>query len=248
MLADIVLTVSQSKRLIAKGVAIHPAVQRARQRGWLIIATGTTNGYVVEEVLGQPFDKYAYVTGHVVPAGFDSKTRLAPQNLPDVILHDGELVADVTRFEAARQLGPGDVFIKGANALNYERKVAGVCIGDTNGGTVGGTLGPIIGRRATLIIPVGLEKLVAHDILETARLLGQGEETVNHVYPLFPITGEIITEIEALALLCGVQARHVGSGGIFGAEGAVRLLLQGTPEKIEAALQLVRGLQAEPAF
>ncbi len=54
--------------------------------------------------------------------------------------------------------------------------------------------------------------------------------------------------IEALALLCDVQARHVGSGGIFGAEGAVRLLLQGAPEKIEAALRLIRELQAEPAF
>jgi len=248
MLADIVLTVSQSKRLIAKGVAAHPAVRRARERGWLIISTGTTDGYVVEEVLGRPFDKYAYVTGHVVPAGFDSKTRLAPKNLPDVILRDGQLVTGINRFEAARQLGPGDVLIKGANALNYDKKIAGVCIGDPNGGTVGGTLGPIIGRRATLIIPVGLEKLVAHDILETARLLGQGEEAANHVHSLFPITGEIITEIEALALLCDVQARHVGSGGIFGAEGAVRLLLQGAPERIEAALQLVRKLQAEPAF
>jgi hypothetical protein len=198
--------------------------------------------------LGQSFDRYAYVTGHVVPPGFDSKTRLAPQNLPDVILHDGQPVAGTNRFEAARQLGPGDVFIKGANALNYDKKVAGVCIGDANSGTVGGTLGPIIGRRATLVIPVGLEKLVAHDILETTRLLGQGEEAANRVHPLFPVTGEIVTEIEAFALLCDVQARHVGSGGIFGAEGAVRLLLQGAPEQIEAALRLVRELQAEPAF
>ncbi|GAB4514320.1 MAG: hypothetical protein Kow0047_26120 [Anaerolineae bacterium] len=248
MLADIVLTVAQSKRLIAKGVAAHPAVQRARRKGWLIISTGTTDGYVVEEVLGQPIDRYAYVTGHVVPAGFDSKSRLAPKNLPDVILHDGEIVSDVNRFEAARQMGPGDVIIKGANALNYDKKVAGVCIGDPNGGTVGGTLGPIIGRRATLVIPVGLEKLVAHDILETARFLGQGEEAANRVYPLFPITGEIVTEIEALALLTGVQARHVGSGGIFGAEGAVRLLLQGTPEQIKAALELVEQIQKEPPF
>ena len=248
MLADIVLTVSQSKRLIAKGVAAHPAVQRARRQGWLVIATGTTDGYVVEEILGHPIDRYAYVTGHVVPAGFDSSTRLAEKNLPDVVLHNGQPVTGMTRFEAARQLGPGDVFIKGANALNYEKRVAGVCIGDRNGGTVGGTLGPIIGRRATLIIPVGLEKLVAHDILETARLLGQGEEEANRVYPLFPITGEIITEIEALAILCGVRARHVGSGGIFGAEGAVRLLLQGEPERVEAALQLIQEVQAEPPF
>ncbi|MCD6289114.1 MAG: hypothetical protein J7M34_01330 [Anaerolineae bacterium] len=248
MLADVVLTVSQSKRLIAKGVAAHPAVRRARQKGWLIIATGTTNGYIVEEVLGGPFDRYAYVTGHVVPPGFDSGTRLASQNIPDVILHDGERVTGMDRFQAARRLGPGDVFIKGANALNYEKKIAGVTIGDINGGTAGGIMGPIIGRRATLIIPIGLEKLVAHDILETARLLGQGEGTANRVHPLFPITGEIITEIEAFHLLHGVQARHVGSGGIFGAEGAVRLLLQGTSEQVEAALQLVEELHKEPPF
>ncbi len=248
MLAEVVLTVSQSKRLIAKGVAAHPAVQRARRQGWMVISTGTTDGYVVEEVLGKPIDRYAYVTGHVVPPGFDSKTRLAPKNLPDVILHDGQPVQGMNRFEAARQMGPGDVFIKGANALNYEKKVAGVCIGDPNGGTVGGALGPIIGRRVTLVIPVGLEKLVTHDILETARVLGQGEEAANHVHPLFPITGEIITEIEAFHLFGGVQVRHVGSGGIFGAEGAVRLLLQGTAEQIEAALQLIEELHKEPPF
>lgn len=248
MFADIVLTVSQSKRLVAQGVAAHPAVQRARRRGWIVIGTGTTNGYVAEAVLGHPIQRAAYVTGHVVPSGFDSRNILSQPNLPDIILHDGEIVPGMNRFEAARQLGPGDVFIKGANALNYEKKVAGVCIGDPNGGTVGGTLGPILGRRATLIIPVGLEKLVAHDILETARLLSQGEETANHVYPLFPITGEIITEIEALALLYSVTARHVGSGGICGAEGAVRLLLQGEAAQVTAALESLQRLPVESPF
>ncbi len=54
MRLNIVLTVSESKRLIAKGVAKLEFVQKARQEGTVAIAKGSTNGYVVEEILGKP--------------------------------------------------------------------------------------------------------------------------------------------------------------------------------------------------
>ncbi|NLF17032.1 MAG: hypothetical protein GX595_07220, partial [Lentisphaerae bacterium] len=51
------LTVSESKRLIARGVAQCDAVQRARDRGVIAIGSGTTNAYVIEELTGSPIDK-----------------------------------------------------------------------------------------------------------------------------------------------------------------------------------------------
>ena len=53
MKMTVTLTVAESKRLIAKGVAAHPAVRQALENGLVAIAKGTTNGYVAEEILGQ---------------------------------------------------------------------------------------------------------------------------------------------------------------------------------------------------
>ena len=55
----VVLTVSESKRLIAKGVANLDIVKKALERGMIAIAKGTTNGYVVEELLNKRIDKTA---------------------------------------------------------------------------------------------------------------------------------------------------------------------------------------------
>ena len=48
MRTSFVLTVAQSKRLIAKGVAQLPEVKHALAEGILAIGRGTTNAYVVE--------------------------------------------------------------------------------------------------------------------------------------------------------------------------------------------------------
>ena len=47
MKKQFVLTVAESKRLIAKGVAALPQVQRAMKEGIVAVAPGTTNGYVL---------------------------------------------------------------------------------------------------------------------------------------------------------------------------------------------------------
>ena len=62
------------------------------------------------------------------------------------------------------------------------------------------------------------------------------------------ITGTIITEIEALGILTGVDAYLYAAGGVAGAEGAVRLLLDGTEDEIEEAFKLVEGIQGEPRY
>ena len=93
-----------------------------------------------------------------------------------------------------------------------------------------------MGRRITLIIPVGLEKEVAFDIVEANRAL---ERHPKPPRSLWPVTGVIITEIEALNILTGVQAIQIGAGGVGGAEGSIRLLIQGTAEQMQAAGRLL---------
>ena len=62
---------------------------------------------------------------------------------------------------------------------------------------------------------------------------------------MWPIIGTIVTEIEAMAILAGVDAYHYSAGGIAGAEGAVRILVEGTDEE---ALELVKSIKGEPRY
>ncbi|HAJ79820.1 MAG TPA: hypothetical protein DCO75_08610 [Fibrobacteres bacterium] len=48
---------------------------------------------------------------------------------------------------------------------------------------------------------------------------------------MLPVTGEIITEIEAVEILFELQAKLVAGGGVCGAEGAVWLSITGEKEK-----------------
>ena len=61
------LTVAESKRLIAKGVAALPEVQHAMEERTVVVATGTTNAYVLEELWGKKIDKRAYRSGITTP-------------------------------------------------------------------------------------------------------------------------------------------------------------------------------------
>ncbi len=245
MLTEIILTVSESKRLIAKGVAAMPAVRKALTDGIVAIATGSTNGYVVEEITGRPIQKPAYMTGATLPHGV-RRDGLLSRDVPDVVLHKGKPLAGVTTTGIAQQMSAGDVFIKGANALYYPDRRAGILIGHPTGGTLGAVLGTIIARRITFVIPVGLEKCVAQPIESVAEFIRcDAEGTIPSIWP---IDGEIVTEIEALKILTGVEAMQSAAGGIAGAEGAVRLVLRGTKEQIAAAEALANAVHGEPPF
>lgn len=246
MQTSLVFTVAQSKRLIAKGVLRLPEVRHALSHGKVAIGRGTTNAYIVEEILGTAIPKGEYAAGRTLPPGMPSE-RLGQGRYAEVVLDRGRPVEGMTAADAVKEMGPGDVFLKGGNALDYQRKVVGVLIGHPTGGTIGVTYGTIVSRKVHLVIPIGLEKLVDGDIiaLSVASRRPDDHPTMRAV-PLFPITGTIITEIEALAVLCGVQARLLAAGGVAGAEGAVWLLVDGGKEALDRAIELQESLRDEP--
>ena len=91
------LTTVMGKRLIGKGMAQHPDIQRVLQKGTLLIIAGTTNGYVAEEILtalgqAEGFSRVGFRRGVTVAQGAKlPKVELAG----DVIIVDDEpLVCD----------------------------------------------------------------------------------------------------------------------------------------------------------
>ena len=244
---EVKLTVSESKRLIAKGVADHPAVIQAMSQGYVVLCKGTTDAYVAEELLGKPIQKTDYVTGHTLPVRRNRPAHVSA-TLPDLVFKDGKVMKDVTATGVVGDLGPGDVFIKGANALNYDRQQAGLLIGHPTGGTLGATIGVLVARSVRVLVPVGFEKSIPGDLHDLAEYVGEVRRRDASTPAFWPIPGELLTEIEALEVLTGSEAVVIGSGGIGGAEGGVRLLVTGSQKQIEKAVALIEEIQGEPAF
>jgi len=245
MKLETVLTVAQSKRLIAKGVVRHPAVLTAFRLGVIGVCRGTTCSYVAEEFLGRPVERFSYTTGLTLPPEPYPPVKPAGAVMHDMIIRRGEAHLDgETVIEASKNMRPGDIIIKGANALNYEKGVAGCLVGHPAGGTAGGFWGPLYGKKLRLVIPVGLEKQIAGDIIELSRICMEE----NPGNSLMPMTGIIITEIEAIAILTGASARQTAAGGVRGAEGAVRLLISGDERQMSAVRDLISSLELEPSY
>ena len=248
--AQVILTVSEGKRLIAKAVAQMPIVKKALQGGTVIIGRGTTNTYVAEELTGQEIPHGAYVIGWTGPAKggktFDSKERM-----DDIVLVKGKVQPGLSMDDALKELKPGDVVIKGANALDREHKTAGVLIGggpNSTSGTTGKFMSVVVSRKVHLIIPVGLEKQVDGDVVDIANKMREPIGSLNEIPSMFVLNGTIVTEIEALQLLAGVSVFQAAAGGVGGAEGGARLICRGTREQVQRALNIVESLQGEPAF
>jgi len=248
MFTEVVLTVSEAKRLIAKGVANHPDVLRALSEGTVVVCKGTTNAYVVEEILGREIARVDYVTGHTFPAHLEGQ-NLTSAKVPDVILRKGQRLEGTNSKEVVGELAAGDVFIKGANAINYERGQSALLIGHPTGGTIGAAIGVLVAKRVKLLVPAGLEKNIPGDLDDVAAHVGDVDEAEPRAVPAFwPLPGELFTEMEALTLLTGCDVIQTAAGGVAGAEGAVRLMLEGDDEQIEAARKLLAGVQGEPPF
>ncbi len=248
MRALFTLTPTESKRLIGKGVAAMPVVQRAKEKEGLLVGHGSTNVYVAEEILGKPCEREVYLSG-LITRGILCVTA-AVEKPPIIILYKGKLRPPaLTMEETLQDFGRDSVFIKGANAVDPEGN-AGVFMAHYAGGTIGWGLGLVLAKGINLIVPVGLEKLVP-SVRDAARVCGQ--QTLDYctglrvgMMPL--VSAHVVTEIEALRVLAGVEARHVASGGVNGSEGSVVLVAEGERESVERAIGIVESIKGERPF
>lgn len=248
------LTPAAGKRLIGKAIAKHPEVQTALKGGTVVVIAGTTNGYVAQELLetiGQvkDFHRNRFFRGIVLPPAHPTAEpgRLPDENgFPgDVVIQNGIWQKGKTIFDAAGELKENDVILKGANAVNLETRRAAILIGHPHAGTIGASLPAYYGRRVRLIVPVGLEKRIGGNLDELAARMN---EPGSHGPRLMPVPGEIITELDAIAMLTGAKAQLIAAGGVSGAEGSVWLAVSGDAAQEGGAMALLQSVAAEPAF
>jgi hypothetical protein len=224
----------------------------ALRQGLVIIARGTTNAFVAEEITGIKIASKSdeYSRGCIVHGELRVNVKPAVELaiVNDFVLRNGK-IQQVRPKDAVKEFTANDVFIKGANAVD-STGAAGVLTAGNEGGTIGSALPVLVARGSHLIVPAGLEKLIPSvtAAIQKCSVLRFKFSNGRHC-ALFPrINGKAVTEVQALKILTGVDATLVASGGIGGSEGSVVLSLGGSDAAIDAAFGLIESIKGEPSL
>ena len=236
----------ESKRLIGRAVSKLPEVAYALSHAQLGIAHGSTNVFVAEEVLGYCPERDKYASGQVIN-GTLCQTE-SSEKPPILRLVKGKPVPPVpTMDETMAGWDDKCVFIKGANAVDPEFNAA-IFNAHPGAGTIGFAFGKICGMGIPLIVPVGLEKLIPSVKLASTQL---GHARVDYfngqkigMLPL--INAKVITEIQAFKILFGLDAVHVGGGGVSGSEGTIVLSVEGDKQSVNESIEEINTIKGEP--
>ena len=256
MRALVVLTHSECKRLIAKGLKKHPEIKQAMKESKIFVSRGSTTAYVLEELLGEAIDKSHYVAGQVTGDKknlFRLGSLKTEKRIKEVVLDKGKRKEVDNLRDIIEDFHPGDIIIKGANTLDFEG-VPGVYMAHPIGGTVGAFLPIAIARGITIIVPVSVSRTTDDSIWELSQILGN--ETVDPNYSMgpsigiMPIPGEVFTEFDAFDLLYPeINVFHIGSSGVGSGEGSLHFLFIGEDDKVkEAYNDMVKLAKEEPTY
>ena len=256
MRAIVVLTHSECKRLIAKGITELPEVKEALEKHKIFIARGSTTAYVLEELLGEPIDKQHYVAGQVTGNKkdlFRFGSLKVEKRLKEIVIDKG-VKKEVDDFkEALLEFKPGDIIFKGGNALGSDG-IAGVYMAHPLGGTIGGILPIAIARGIEIIVPISLSRSIIDSVWELSQILGNKtfdpEYAMGLPIGIMPIPGEVFTELEAFDILYpDINVFHIGSSGVGSGEGSLHFLFIGEEDKVkEAYKDMVKIAKSETKY
>lgn len=259
MLAQIILTPTESKKLIAKAVAQMDIVKEAAKDGMVVLHPSSSTYFIIEELIGVKPDTNYWVCGTVAPRGNCIEMGiLVGDYLPKKgvttsfgdfrtwwVIKNGKLTLGEKVSKLLEQVKPTDVFIKGVNALDIHGNV-GILIGDPKeGGPIGLIFSTWRKKLFHLVFPVGLEKLIPIPVGEAAREAKQTKYNygMGLATGLLPCpSGEmvnVITESDAIQMLSRATAVPIASGGLGGAEGAITMVVKGQEEQVKRAIEFV---------
>jgi hypothetical protein len=252
MLAQVVLTPTESKRLIAKAIVKLEVVRQAATDGMIVIHPSSSTYFIIEELTGiKPKTNY-WVCGVVTPRGMCVEMAMTQgDRSPRTIKFDpgklrglwaikkGKILTENTTAELMEQMTAKDVYIKGVNALDSQGNV-GILVGERGG--LGVVLSAWKKKKFALIFPAGLEKLIPIPVRQAALEAKQSKYEYGMGLPagLFAYpAGKSITEIDAVKILSGAVAVPIASGGLGGAEGATTLIIKGSKKQVNDAVKFI---------
>jgi hypothetical protein len=256
MIAQVNLTPSESKKLMAKAISRMDLIKHAVADGMVVIHPSSSTYFLAEELTGENPKYDNWVCGSITPKALcvemgimsstpprDKDKALDPGGFPfQVVVKDGKASTGRPLASVLEEMGSRDVYIKGVNAIDMDRNV-GILIGHhAGGGTIGKVLAAQRKTSFNIIWIAGLEKLIPTPIDEAMKALRRPEiaYAMGMFVGMVPIKGgTVISEPEAFRILAGCTATPVAGGGIGGAEGSVTLVLEGTEDAVRTAIDFV---------
>jgi len=241
MRIQVTVTVNEAKKIIAKGIAKLPFVQNALNSGKIFLKGGTTVSAVCEELVGQPLR----ISGRILPHGA-KMAEVYYSEFHCALIERGKLLAlEGILEQTVENLNAEDVAIIGANAIDIFGNAAlmyGVALGGKPGKIVSGLMAEI----QNIIIAVGLDKLIPGSMTDIIPKAARKniDLSMGMAVGLTPIMGRIVTEKDAIPLLAEVSCTVIGKGGIFGAEGATTMIIEGDKrEEVEKVFQIISSIK-----
>jgi hypothetical protein len=265
MLAQVSLIPAESKKLIAKAVVKMERVMNAATEGMIVLHPSSSTYFVVEEITGYKPPTNVWLCGAIVPKGAcgeigihmgalpvfdpshrkeDSGKRPGAGNFPfSWVLRKGKWSQQELLSDLLEQMGPGDVYVKGVNALDAEGNVGVLWGNDIEGGSAALVMKAQRKRGFTMVFPTGFEKLIPGSVKEAAKDARKFkyDYAMGVSCGLLPVEGDVVTELKAIKLLSGATATVISAGGLGGAEGAVTLVIKGETEQVSKAIEYVES-------
>jgi len=250
MKAQITLTVSVAKEIIAAAIVERQDVKQAQKSGKILLKGGTTVVAVARR-LGLSGLR---ISGRISPRGTKSSGNQNTIAEHSVLWEKGRVSNIDEEFsKAAASMRAQDVVVIVANAIDAQG-YAGILIGSSLGGMPGQGFTGLMAQGCKIIIACGLEKLIYGTIAKACQAAGRESTdwSMGMSCGLVPLIGEIVTEQRALEMLFPVTVTLIASGGIEGAEGAKTFILKGKPEvvreAVEFVLRIIENIDKHPAY
>ncbi|MGN7610568.1 hypothetical protein ACQZV8_00605 [Magnetococcales bacterium HHB-1] len=241
-----VLRPEEGRKLIGEAVASLSRVLERTQNGHMVIVGGTTTRYVARALTGDDPGDAQFAVGWIKEGKLGESPEEGRGEGP-FLFEQGEVSRGWPK-ELLKKFSAGDIYIKGANALDPEGNVL-ILMGSSKGGTIGLAISLLHARGGELIIPISLEKLIP-SVPEAAKRLGKERlsmvtGTSVGAMSVMAGTATVFTELEACAQLFGIEATHIVSGGLDDCAGAVTLHLQGPKENLRQAWEHLDRTRAQ---
>ena len=150
--------------------------------------------------------------------------------------------------QTLQAMGPGDLFVTGANALDAFGHAA-LLIGSSGGGGYGACMPFLYTEGIRTLILTSVMKFIPGDLsLLNAQIIRKKcDFSYGMACSLVPIPGEVLTETQAIELYAHVNAQVFAKGGFSGAEASVAIQIEGEREEVEKVLHLVEQIKSLPS-
>lgn len=237
---QVTLLVEESKELIARAVVHHKDVKKSLESGKVVLKGGTTVSKISEKITGKPLR----ICGRITERG--TVSSLYQKDDPHTLLVEKNHIKNIDKVlnQEFSKLTQDDMVIIGANAIDIFGNAA-IMAGSPGGGSIGNNMSFLYTEGVKVIIPVGLEKLIPgsiNDIIKNASRKGK-DFSYGMAVGLFPVFGEIITEIEAIKRLSDVGCQVIGAGGLDKANGSITLEIWGEDQEVHRILEIIQDIK-----